>query len=126
MIEPLAPSGIRLESIDTEEKARRRHPTRGGGGGPRPPTPGLRWTPLAYSILIGVCGASAALWVFLVGTTIGMFGDLVEKQSDLATRIAEITTRQCAGPVATADSDGLFRAEDPAGPAAQRRPRAAP
>lgn len=111
----------RLASVDTEDKARRRHPT-SAGRPPRPPAPGTRWTPLAYSVVIGVCAASAVAWVCLVATTVGLFGELVTRQAELAATLAEVSTRCGAAATAgeaAAHSDALLLAEDPAGPAAR-------
>lgn len=115
----------RLASVDTEDKARRRHPT-SGGRPPRTPAPGMCWTPLAYSVVIGVCAASAVAWVCLIATTIGLFGELVSRQAELAATLAEVSTRCGAAGTATeageaaAHSDALLFAEDPAGPAGRR------
>lgn len=60
----------------------------------RPCPPGVRWTPLAYALVIGVCAASALLWVGVVAATVVMFGEFYAAQADIAVRLAEIT----AGP----------------------------
>lgn len=64
---------------------------------PKPAVRPVRWSPLAYSVVIGLCAGSAALWVIVVAVMVVMVGNLLHTQAEIMLKLNEITLIPPAG-----------------------------